>query len=201
MKALVVFAHPSADSFVGSLRDSVLNELGRAGYEVRHRDLYAEGFSPVFTPYERLNHVGDLETKLAHLPELRSHVDDIRWCDTLVLVYPTWWSAQPAILKGWIDRVFMNHVAWVLPEGAARISPLLTNVRKLVVVTTHGSSKLVNAIQGESGKRIAFRSIRVMFHPRVRTKWIAVYGLDSKSAVERESSLSSVQNRLRRCFS
>jgi putative NADPH-quinone reductase len=118
-----------------------------------------------------------------------------------VLVYPTWWSAQPAILKGWIDRVFMNQVAWVLPEGAARISPLLTNVRRVVVVTTHGSSKLVNAVQGESGKRIAFRSIRVMFHPRARSNWIAVYGLDAASTADRESSLTSVRKRLRRICS
>lgn len=200
MRALVVFAHPSARSFVAALRDCVLNELTRNGHEVRHRDLYAEGFSPVFTAYERLNHVGDLESKLGHLPELRSHVDDLRWCDTLVLVYPTWWSAQPAILKGWIDRVFMNHVAWVLPDGAARISPLLTNVRRLVVVTTHGSSKTVNAVQGESGKRIAFRSMRAMFHPRVRTRWIAVYGLDKSTDDTRAAALRSVQRRLRRAF-
>lgn len=200
MKALVVFAHPSAESFVGALRDSVLHELASKNYEVRQRDLYAERFSPVFTSYERLHHVGNLEEKLNELPELRSHVDDLRWCDTLVLVYPTWWSAQPAILKGWIDRVFMNHVAWVLPGGAARISPLLTNVRQLVIVTTHGSSKLVNAVQGESGKRIALRSIRVMFHARVRTKWIAVYGLDRASTSTRSAALMSVQKRLRRTF-
>ena len=201
MRALVVFAHPSADSFVAALRGVVLEELSANGHEVRHRDLYDEGFSPVFTAYERLNHVGDLETKLGHLPELRPHVDDLRWCDALVLVYPTWWSAQPAILKGWIDRVFMNHVAWVLPDGAARISPLLTNVRRLVVVTTHGSSKLVNAVQGESGKRIAFRSIRAMFHPRVRTNWVAVYGLDRATDSDKISSLESVRTRVRRIFS
>lgn len=201
MKALVVFAHPSEESLVASLRDVVLQELTQNGHDVRLRNLYAEGFSPVFTAYERLNHVGNLETKLNHLPDLQSHVDDLRWCDTLVLVYPTWWSAQPAILKGWIDRVFMNHVAWALPEGASRISPLLTNVRRLIVVTTHGSSKLVNAVQGESGKRIAFRSIRVMFHPRVRTKWISVYGLDRSKDSDRSAILTSVQRRLRRVFS
>jgi NAD(P)H dehydrogenase (quinone) len=201
VKALVVFAHPSAESFVGALRDAVIDELNRGGHEVRQRDLYEEGFSPVFTAYERTHHVGDLDVKLSVMPELRSHVEDLRWCDTLVLVYPTWWSAQPAILKGWIDRVFMNQVAWVLPEGAARISPLLTNVRRVVVVTTHGSSKLVNALQGESGKRIAFRSIRVMFHPRARTNWVGVYGLDSANDAERAHALIAVQTRLRRIFS
>ena len=132
----------------------VLNQLQQLGHEVRHHDLYQESFSPVFTPYERLHHVGNIDEKLEHLPELVPYVHNLQWCDALVLVYPTWWGAQPAILKGWIDRVFMNEVAWVLPEGEARIRPLLTNVRRLVVLTTHGSGKFLNSLQGESGKSL-----------------------------------------------
>ncbi len=196
----MVSAHPCAESFLASLRDTVLHEAVSHGHEVRHRDLYAESFSPVFTAYERTNHVGDLQQKLEHLADLGPHVEDLRWCDTLVLAYPTWWSAQPAIMKGWIDRVFMNQVAWVLPEGAARISPLLTNVRRIVVVTTHGSSRWVNALQGESGRRIAFRSIRVMFHPRARTHWFAVYGVDSMSPRARSAASERVRRRIRRLF-
>jgi putative NADPH-quinone reductase len=117
-----------------------------------------------------------------------------------VLVYPTWWSGQPAILKGWIDRVLMNEVAWVLPEGAARIRPLLTNIRKVVVVTTHGSSKLVNSLQGESGKRTAFRSIRLMFNKRTRCHWIGLYGLDRIPHRKRDTLITNVRRRIRRAL-
>jgi putative NADPH-quinone reductase len=177
-----------------------LEEIERAGHVIRHTDLYAEAFNPVFTPYERVNHVGDLQQKLAHLPELASHVHDLQWCDSLVLVYPTWWSAQPAILKGWIDRIFMNEVAWTLPEGASRITPLLTNVRRLVVVTTHGAPKHINVLQGEAGKRIALRSIRAMFHRRVRTNWIGIYGLDHSDDASREKIINDVRRRVRRAM-
>lgn len=200
MRVLVVSAHPSPESSLGKLRLGVLRELEEKGHDIRHHDLYAESFNPVFTPYERLNHVGNIEVKLQQLPELAPYVENLQWCDALVLIYPTWWGAQPAIMKGWIDRVFMNEVAWVLPEGEARIKPLLTNVRHLVVVTTHGASKIVNAIQGESGKRIALRSIRLMFHPRVRTKWIAVYKLDQLSGGHREKKLEKVIRRFRRAL-
>ena len=200
MKVLVVSAHPSPTSTVGILRQNVLSHLEVSGHNVRHHDLYAESFNPVFTPFERLHHVANIAEKLHHLPELVPYVADLQWCDTLVLVYPTWWGAQPAILKGWIDRVFMNEVAWVLPAGEARIRPLLTNVRRLVVVTTHGSSKFINALQGESGKRIALRSIRAMFHPRVRTKWIAVYKLDTSTNSQREKKFKKVSRRLSRVF-
>lgn len=182
MKVLVLFAHPSAGSFVGHLRDVVLDELASNGHEVRHHDLVAEGFDPVFTADERLTHTGDAAEKLERHPALRDHVDALQWCEAIVLVYPTWWSGQPAILKGWFDRVLMCGVAWRLPEGAARIEPLLTNVRRLVVVTTHGSPKWVNALQGEPGKRTALRSVRLMFGLRCRTSWVAAYGLDRADA-------------------
>jgi NAD(P)H dehydrogenase (quinone) len=200
VKVLVVSAHPSSTSFVGSLREMALNQLQQLGHEVRHHDLYQESFSPVFTPYERLHHVGNIDEKLEHLPELVPYVHNLQWCDALVLVYPTWWGAQPAILKGWIDRVFMNEVAWVLPEGEARIRPLLTNVRRLVVLTTHGSGKFLNSLQGESGKRIALRSIRAMFHSRVRTHWIGIYKLDTSSPALREKKLKRASRHLHRLF-
>ncbi len=60
-----------------------------------------------------------------------------------------------------MERVWVNGVAWDLPDGASRLSPRLKNVRRLVAVTTHGSSKLVNAVQGEAGKRTLTRSLRV----------------------------------------
>jgi putative NADPH-quinone reductase len=198
MRALVIVAHPSPESFVSFLGSEVVAELQNSGHEIRHHDLWAEKFNPVFTAYERLNHVGDVEEKLKNLPELRQHVEDLQWCDALVLVYPTWWSGQPAILKGWFDRVLMNGVAWVLPDGAARIRPLLTNVRRLVVVTTHGSSKFVNALEGESGKRTVFRSVRLMLHRRVRCEWIAMYGVDNATLSQREKFSSHVRRRIHR---
>ena len=200
MKVLMISAHPSERSFIGILRSEVFQELKDLNHEVRHRDLYSENFNPVFSAYERLNHVGDLAVKLQNLPDLQSHVEDIQWADALVLVYPTWWSGQPAILKGWIDRVLMNEVAWVLPEGAARIRPLLTNIRKIVVVTTHGSTKFVNALEGEAGKRIAFRSIRLMFHKRTRCHWIGLYRLDHIPHDKRGKLVTTVRRRIRRAL-
>jgi putative NADPH-quinone reductase len=200
MNVLVISAHPSPDSFIGTLREEVLAEISQLGHDVRHHDLYAEEFNPVFSSYERLNHVADIHEKLRQLPDLKPHVEDIQWAQALVLVYPTWWSAQPAILKGWVDRVFMNEVAWILPEGAARLRPLLTNIKKVVVVTTHGSTKFVNALEGEAGKRTAFRSIRLMFHKRTRCHWVALYALDHASARKRGQLIIRVRRRVRRAL-
>lgn len=200
MRVLVVSAHPSGGSYVAAVRERVLDAVVEAGHLVRHRDLCAEGFDPVFTEFERVHHVGDPAEKLGRFPELSGHVEDLRWCEAMVLVYPTWWSGQPAVLKGWFDRVLMNGVAWELPEGAARLRPMLSNVRRLVVVTTHGSGKFTNMLEGEAGKRTAFRSVRLMFSSRTRCRWIAMYGLDRSDERARSRFLSRVGLRVVRAL-
>jgi NAD(P)H dehydrogenase (quinone) len=192
-KALVVYCHPLEDCFVAAVRDRVLAGLAAGGAEVRLTDLYADGFDPAFSASERANHLAPGTD-----PSLASYAADLRWCDTLVLVYPTWWSGQPAMLKGWIDRVWVNEVAWTLPDGANRLRPGLRNVRRLVAVTTHGSSKLINAIEGESGKRTLTRSLRAMCHPLARTTWLGCYRIDTAPPEHRAAFLDRVESRLRR---
>lgn len=194
MRALVVHSHPVAASYSHAVRGRVVSTLEGQGHEVRVTDLHAEGFEPELSAWERQHHLDPPSTK----PEIARHVDDLRWCDMLVLVYPTWLSAQPAMLKGWLDRVWVSGVVYELPAGSNRIRPLLTNVRHLVVVTTHGSSKFVNALQGEPGKRIVSRSMRLMCHRRARTHWIALYRMDRCDDTQRAAFLDRVERRLTR---
>lgn len=193
MRTLVVHCHPNPASFVAAAKDRVLSGLSASGHEVRLIDLYADGFRPELSRAEWSAH---REPGVA--PELGRDADDLRWAEALVLVYPTWWSGQPAMLKGWIDRVWACGVAWERPAGARRRRPLLTDLRRIAVVTTHGSSKWVNALEGESGKRTAFRAIRAVCSPRTRTSWTAIYGLDRATEERRTAWLDSVEQRFRR---
>lgn len=192
-KALVVYCHPTEGSLVSAARDRVLAGLRAAGHEVRLTDLYAEGFVPELSEWEREHHLDPPEAKATDVPDLARHADDLRWCDTLVLVYPTWWSGQPGMLKGWIDRIWVAGVVYELPSGGNRIRPLLRNVRRLVVVTTHGSSKWINALQGEGGKRVAMRGLRVLCHPIARTRWLALYKTDRTTLEQRTAFLDRVE--------
>ncbi len=190
MRSLVVICHPDPTSFIAAVGQRVIEALRARGDEVRVTDLYAEGFDPLFTSTEREQH---LEPG-AH-PDVVRHVDDLQWCQQLVLVYPTWWSGQPAMLKGWIDRCWVRGAAWEL--GPKRLQGRLRNVRKIVTVTTHGSSKLINSLQGEPGKRVVTRTLRSICHPLARTTWLAFYGIDTATAAEREAFLAKVSQRLR----
>lgn len=191
-RALVVFAHPDHESLNGEVLVRVVESLRRHGHEFRLRDLYAEGFESRLSMAERRAHFDPPENK----PALASHFDDLTWCDVLILVHPTWWGQQPAILKGWIDRVWAHGVAWDLPEGAKRLHPRLHNVRRIVTVTTHGSPRYVNAIQGMPGKRIANRALRVLCHPLCRTSWIARWGLDRVDDAATARFLRRIEQRI-----
>ena len=189
----VVYCHPSTTSFTAAVRDRALAGLHGGSHDVRVTDLYADDFRPELSAWERTHHLSPPDTK----PEIAAYADNLRWCDALVFIYPTWWAGQPAMLKGWIDRVWVAGVAYELPAGATRIRPLVKNIRRLVVITTHGSSKLINSLEGEGGKRIVNRSLRVLCSKRARTKWIALYSIDTTSDPRRAAHLERVEKAMR----
>ncbi|NWO55447.1 NAD(P)H-dependent oxidoreductase [Chromohalobacter israelensis] len=118
MNILIVHSHPEPRSFNAALTDIAMTSLTREGHEVHVSDLYAEGFDPV----ERASHFesrADPEYFSA-LTEQRHHVqsgtlpcdvqreiDRLQHADLVILQFPLWWHAQPAMLKGWFDRVFV----------------------------------------------------------------------------------------------
>jgi len=191
-RVLVVYCHPNPESLVAAARDRAVTAARAAGHDVHVIDLYADGFEPALTAEERRSH---FEPGVS--PELQHYADELMAAEVLVLVYPTWWSGQPAMLKGWFDRVWANGVAWDLPEGARSLKPRLRKLHRIVVVTTHGSSKLVNAVQGEPGKRTVARALGLVCG-RARTTWCALYGVDGASDAERADFLDEVERTLSR---
>ena len=193
MRTLVVTCHPLPDSFTAAVAERAVTTLRGRGDDLRVTDLYAEGFDPVFTAAERERHLDPGPD-----PAVAHHAADLKWCERLVLVYPTWWSSQPAMLKGWIDRVWVKDVAFDLPPESNRVHARLRNVRRLVAITTHGSSKFLNSVQGEAGKRTLTRTLRAVCHPLARTTWIAMYGIDTATDEQCRAFLDRVERKLRR---
>ena len=137
MKALVVFCHPCKDSFNKGILDLVLGRLAAKGAEVRLHDLYGEGFDPVLNWNEWKGYL----TCPDNQAPVSRQVQDIRWCDTLIFVYPTWWYGLPAMLKGWLDRVLLPDVAFLMPDAQNKtIRPGLRHIERLGVFTTCGAS-------------------------------------------------------------
>jgi putative NADPH-quinone reductase len=189
MRALVIYCHPHAGSFTAGVRDVVLSKLRDAGAEIRLRDLYAEGFQPLLTEAEWQ---GYLDSPANCAPVARD-VDDIRWCDTLIFVYPTWWYGLPAMLKGWLDRTLLPDVAFLMPDGVNKtIRPGMTHITRLGVFTTCGASRWLTWLVGAPGKRTILRGIRIICAKGVRTAFAAHYLMDSSTDASRKAHLVRV---------
>lgn len=124
--ALWVFAHPRQDSLNAVLRDAGVSELREQGWTVDVGDLYREGFDPVL-----VDEGGD---------DVRVEQQRLLAADLLVLQFPLWWYGMPAILKGWIDRVFERGFAYDVVDPATGRSRKygdggLARRRALAVVT------------------------------------------------------------------
>ncbi|HEY7718628.1 MAG TPA: NAD(P)H-dependent oxidoreductase [Pedococcus sp.] len=116
--ALLVYAHPEPTSFAAALREQAERTLGSRGWRVEVSDLYADGFDPVAGPGDftapadpsRLH----VQREQAHAaatgslaPDVEREVERLERADLVVFLAPLWWFGLPAILKGWVDRVFV----------------------------------------------------------------------------------------------
>lgn len=130
MKQLIIYSHPNPGSFNHAILETARETLTAKGDEVVVRDLYALNFDPVLrgSDFEKLmsgETPGDIKTEQDH----------IRWADTIILIYPIWWVGMPAMVKGYIDRVFTQGFAFSV--GANGVEKLLTG-KKGVIFNTQG---------------------------------------------------------------
>jgi NAD(P)H dehydrogenase (quinone) len=189
MRVLVVYCHPDPDSFVAAVKAEAVRALAGAGHDTRLIDLYAEGFDPVLSREQRRAY----HTAGANTAGIEGHLAQLRWCEAIVFIYPTWWYAQPAMLKGWLDRVWVPHETFRMPEGNAPITRTLTNIRHIAAVTTLGSPIWWWRLVGEPGRRILLRGLAALCHPRVRRTWLALHRIDTAPAHERDLFLARVR--------
>ena len=183
MSTLVVLCHPVPESFVAAVAAQVVETLDDAGAEPRLLDLYADGFSPT----------------AAGVPVVEAHAEELRRATALVIVYPTWWSGLPAMLAGWLEQVVAcgSTPRPGRPETTAASRELLANLRYVAAVTTHGSSKFVNAVQGEAGLHFLRHSVHPLCPADCRLVWLAFYSSDVSSMADRRAFLARVDRRLR----
>src|SRR5882762_10504927 len=155
MKVLLVFAHPEPRSLNGALRDVAIRELEAQGHEVLTSDLYAISWKsevdradfPSLAPDARFKPAAASGEAFAAdaLPEdVRAEQEKLLWADALILQFPLWWFSMPAILKGWVERVYAYGFAYGVGEhsdarwGDRYGEGTLAGKRAMLVVTTGG---------------------------------------------------------------
>src|SRR5258707_11591065 len=110
MRVLVVFSHPTRESFCGAVLSEVLEELATGGHHAEVLDLYAEKFDPVMPRLEWQAYDGAADH------QIQRYVDQIHRSDGLIWIFPTWNYGLPAILKGYVDRIWKPNVAFRLDQ-------------------------------------------------------------------------------------
>lgn len=126
-RVLVILGHPASDSFNATLADAHAEAARQAGHEVRVLRLGQLAFDPVL--HDGYRRVQPLE------PGLQAATEAIRWAEHLTFVFPVWWGGVPALLKGFLDRVFLPGFAFRYRPGKAFPTRLLTGRSALLLAT------------------------------------------------------------------
>ena len=219
-KVLLIHCHPIPNSFSYAISKAVESGLRRAGHDIRIRRLYvadkpeesynSANFEPALTTQER---------KSYHMPDMMSirendgilakdkgtntavkqAISDLRWCDSIVFVYPTWWFNFPAALKGFFDRVLLPGVAFRITTNTSEktntgLAPGLPNIKKVGVVTTFGATPLVVLYAGDNGRRFISRGFRALCAPQCAMLWHGLHGMDHTTEAERAAFLKEFED-------
>jgi putative NADPH-quinone reductase len=192
MRILVLHAHPEPTSYNAALKDTVVATLTAAGHEVDLCDLYAERFEPVLDRAERRIYLAVPENRA----RVASHVERLMAAEGLVLVFPVWNFGFPAILKGYLDRVFLPGVSFRLEEG--RLQPSLQHLRLLATVTTYGAHRWRALVMGDPPRKLCTRMLRVLVAPKARHAYLAHYDMNRSTPESRARFMAKVSRELPR---
>lgn len=155
MNVLLVYAHPEPKSLNGSLKDFVVRRLEAAGHAVQVSDLYAMQWKASLDENDSLDgKLGErfdpsLDSKHAYKngrqsEDIAREQDKLRWADAVILQFPLWWFSMPAILKGWVERVYAYGFAYGVGEhsdahwGDRYGEGMMAGKRAMLIVTTGG---------------------------------------------------------------
>jgi NAD(P)H dehydrogenase (quinone) len=132
MKVLIVYAHPNPRSFNHAILETFTKSLAEAGHTCEVVDLYAIKFNPCLNEE-------DIERGVSE--DVRVQQEKVSQANGLVFIHPVWWTGQPAILKGWIDRVFSVGFAYGFDKKTGEPQGLLKNQKALIINTCGASEK------------------------------------------------------------
>jgi NAD(P)H dehydrogenase (quinone) len=172
---LVVLAHPLKGSLTSHLGSLVIDQISAAGHDLKVIDLYDRDFDPRLSGRERESYYKAPYDVSAVTDDTQALVS----ADVLILIFPTWWFGLPAILKGWIDRVFVPGVAYEHSPDFGRMIPKLTNLRSCLAITTLGSPWTIDwLIMFRPNRRILSRAIVGTCAPNARFSMLSLYNTE-----------------------
>ena len=192
MRIQVVHCHPLEESFDHALYLAIVSTLRAAGHDVVATDLYREGFSPVMTEDERKSYMDNNYRSGG----VRDYLEALRSAQGVVFVYPHWWLSMPAMLKGYLDRVWAPGTAFLYDTQDRHIEPNLRHIRLLGVVTSFGSPWwFIRLVAGDPGRKVLRHALQPLCARDVATVWMALYDMDKATEAQRDGFMGRVRDR------
>ncbi|KKD58248.1 NAD(P)H dehydrogenase [Grimontia sp. AD028] len=175
MKCLVVLSHPLKESLCSYLCEETIKHLESKGYDITLLDLYGANFDPVLSAEERQSYYAEDFDR----SQLNKELEQLVEAESLVLVFPTWWFSFPAMLKGWIDRVWAPGYAYDHDAELGAIKPKLGNLKEVKVVTTLGSPWWVdNLVMHQPVKRVLKTAILGACAKECKVAFLSLYNAE-----------------------
>ena len=188
MRILVLYAHPVESSFGAAVHAKLVECLKASEHEVDDCDLNAEGFDPVMSRQDRI----DYHDVKVNRNRVAPYVDRLMRAEALCFSFPVWNMGFPAILKGFIDRVFLPGVSFHLEE-TGDYRPGLQNIRRLGVACTYGGDRLRTFLMGDPMRRYIMRSLRANCALGARCDYVACYDMNHTTPERRAAFLAKVE--------
>jgi NAD(P)H dehydrogenase (quinone) len=188
MRILVLFAHPVETSFGAAVHGKLVEVLRAKGHKVDDCDLNAEGFDPVMSGQDRI----DYHNVALNRARVAPYVDRLLAAEALVFSFPVWNMGFPAILKGFVDKVFLPGVSFYLKDDGSYV-PTLHNIKRLGVACTYGGSRPWTILMGDPPRRFLKRSFRLICAPGTRCDYVAHYNMNHTRPERRARFLEQVE--------
>lgn len=144
-KVLIILGHPNKETFCGSLAAAYKSGALSAGAEVKEICISDLEFDPIL--HRGYKEIQELEPDLLKSQEL------IKWAEHLVFIYPTWWATMPALLKGFLDRVFLPGFAFKYRENSAFWDKYLTGKSARLITTMDAPAWYNFLVYGNAGQK------------------------------------------------
>ena len=193
MRVFVVLAHPLKESFAASVSRTVVAALEANGHAVDLLDLYEEDFDPRLTASERASDMAGTYDLSAVAP----YTERLKAADALILVFPQWWFNLPAILKGFIDRVFVTGIAFDFSADGIKLEPKLEKLRHLWAFSSTGSPWwVVKFYMGDPVRRILKRGVGAFCAKRVDFRMTCLHDMDNTTSAKRARYLEKVRDQV-----
>lgn len=141
-KIFILLGHPDADSFNGTLADEYEKGAIESGFEVRRQNIGEMVFDPIL--HHGYKSIQALE------PDLISFQENVKWTDHFVIIYPTWFSTMPALLKGVFDRAWLPGFAYHFPPKALMWTRMMKGRSAHMFVTSDTMPIILRIVFGDT---------------------------------------------------